>query len=427
MANKKGNTGYFAQFWSSLSGSATRVQSGLARNAGLQSPAPSQRIYSPPVSVTEETSLQVSAVYAAVRLYCDLISTLPIRIHRFKEDGSREAVKGHWALDLLESPNAYMDCGDMVTQLIYSLVLNGNAYAVLKRSGGRLRGLLPVQPSQVLVYLDTDGALHYKYTHDGQVDELTRKDVLHLKLIGNGVIGASPISYAAGAIGTASAQDKLVSDMYLNGGKRSGILTIDNVLTDQQRAAIKENFNAVSNSSDNRLLVLEAGMTFAPTSLTPQDMDLLAARKYTVSDIARIFAVPSVLLDNADTGWNSGMQAVIENFYKTGLAPILTKLERALNRALFDGTDEKGQIELEFNVDELLRSDPQTRFECYSKAFATGVYSINEMRKFEGLPSVEHGDEIRSAVNVLPISEARKLGDHTMPQTNETRGMNNGQ
>lgn len=421
MANQKGNNGFFQQFWQNLSGSGTRLLTGLQRNAGLQSTAPYQRVVSPATQVTEETALQVSAVYAAVRLYTDTISTLPLNAFRKKADGTRELVREHWAIELLETPNQYMDMGDLFTQMVYSLVLNGNSYSVLKRVGDKVRGILPVQPSQMLVYLDDDGTLRYRYTHDGTVDELTRNDVIHVKLVGNGVIGASPIQFHAGTIGTAQALDKLVNDLYQSGGKASGILTIDQVLTDVQRDAIKANFADIANSPSSRLQVLEAGMTFQPVSLSPQDMDLIASRKYTVSDIGRIFSIPSVLLDNSDSGWNSGMQAVIENWYKTGLNPILTKLERAINAALLKDTEERNEIELEFIVDGLLRADPQTRFECYLKAFQAGIYTINEMRELEGMPSVEYGNEVRAAVNVLPISENRVLGQHNLQQSNEIR------
>lgn len=422
---QKGNTGFFQTFWQNLSGSGTRLLTGLQRNAGLQSTAPYQRVVAPATQVTEETALQVSSVYAAVRLYADTISTLPVSVYRHTPEGSREIVRDHWAIELLESPNQYMDMGDLFTQMVYSLVLNGNSYSILKRVGGKVRGILPVQPSQMLVYLDDDGALRYRYTHDGTVDELTRNDVVHVKLVGNGVVGASPIQFHAGTIGTAQALDKLVNDLYQSGGKASGILTIDNVLTDAQREAIKTNFADIANNPTSRLHVLEAGMAFQAVSLSPQDMDLIASRKYTVSDIGRIFSIPSVLLDNADGSWNSGMQAVIENWYKVGLNPILTKLERALNTALLKDTEEHGEVALEFNVDGLLRADPQTRFECYVKAFQAGIYSVNEMRQLEGMPSVEYGNEVRAAVNVLPISENRVLGQHNNPQSNEVRSNDN--
>lgn len=423
MANKKGSSGFTGNFFSSLAGNAVRVLNGLQRNSGLQSGSPYTYAYDPKVVVTEETALQLSAVYAAVRLYVDTISALPIMLYKRKDDGSREAVRKHWALDLLDSPNGFTTTReDLVAQLVYSLVLNGNSYAVLKRAGGRVRGITPVMPSQIITFLDDDETVWHRYTHSGSSEDYGSSDMLHVKLFGNGIVGLSPIKFHQGALGIATNTEKLVTDIYAT-GKASGVLTIDAALTDNQRALIKQNFEEIASNPNRRLQVLEAGMQFQQLSLSPQDMDLIAARRYSVSDIARIFSLPSVLLDNNEGGvYTAGIAPILDSWYRTGLAPVITKIEAALNRALFRGTDEQGDIELRFDVDHLLRADVKTRADVYNKLFTCGAMSVNEIRRSEGLPSVEHGDEVRVAVNVMPISQTRELGQHnTPPETNNTR------
>jgi phage portal protein BeeE len=75
-------------------------------------------------SPTISTSLQVSAVWACVRLIADSVSMMPV--HAFTMDGpSRKPIADP---PLLVRPSADADMCDWIYMMVVSLMLRGNAY-----------------------------------------------------------------------------------------------------------------------------------------------------------------------------------------------------------------------------------------------------------------------------------------------------------
>jgi HK97 family phage portal protein len=162
----------------------------------------------------------------------------------------------------------------------------GNNYSAIQRNGkGEIIGLVPLMSEQMEVSLLDGGDVSYRYTDGQNVNVYAQKTIWHNKLFGNGIIGLSPLSYARSSIGIAQAAEKSVTAIYKNGGKPSGVLTIDKVLTQVQRDQIKQNFSGLNEGNESRLFTLEAGMDFKQTSLSPQDIELLASRRFQIEDI----------------------------------------------------------------------------------------------------------------------------------------------
>jgi phage portal protein BeeE len=70
---------------------------------------------------------------------------------------------------------------------------------------------------------------------------------------------------------------------------------------------------------------------------------------------------------------------------------------------------ERATMSVEFNFEELLRTDFQTRVETGARAVNAGLMTRNEWRKREWLPEVEGADELTVQVNLLPLDELQKL------------------
>ncbi|MBK8667877.1 MAG: phage portal protein [Burkholderiales bacterium] len=134
--------------------------------------------------------------------------------------------------------------------------------------------------------------------------------------------------------GIAQAAEQSVSKIYANGGKPSGVLSFDRLLTPAQRASVRENFATLTTGTDDRLLVIEQGMKFDAVSMSPQDIELLASRKHQIDEIARWFGVPSILINQNEepTTLGSSTAEIISGFYKLNLAPTLRGLRPAFLR-----------------------------------------------------------------------------------------------
>lgn len=390
---------FWRAVWSWFGGSTQR-------NVGIQTGSPATYEEPSAVTVTEETAMQVSAVWACVKLLSETVASLPVAVYRKTETG-RVLDESFWFAQLMKrKPNRYQTRVEFFETLMLNLALHGNAYCKIAKSGGKIRSLMPLMSGQVEPELLDDGSVVYRYQSDGGMEVYAAESIWHIKLYGNGIVGKSPLAFGRNMIGIAQAAEKATTKVYTNGGKRSGVLSLDRLLTPEQREAVRANFSSLTTGTSERLLVLENGMKFDPISMSPQDIELLSSRKFQIEEICRWFGVPSVLVNDTSgsTSWGSGIEQLVSGFYKLNLRPYLERIENSVACNLFTET-EANEYEFEFDFEGLLRSDFKSRLEAYRTAVAGTIMTPNEVRRIEGLPTVSGGDMLLSQINMAPIDQ----------------------
>jgi len=388
---------FWQSMWSWLGGNTTQ------RNRGVQYPSPGYQ-EAAAVSVTEDTAMQVSAVWACVRLLSETVASLPVNVYR-KDATGRVLAPEFWLSKLMaRKVNRYQTKQEFFETMMLNLALHGNAYAKVTKAGGQIRSLLPLMSAQVTPSLLADGSVVYQYEADGNVDVYAEESIWHVKLYGNGIVGKSPLAFGRNIMGIAQAAEQVVTKIYTNGGKRSGVLSLDRLLTPDQRAQVRENFSTLTTGTDERLLVLEMGMKFDAISMSPQDIELLASRRYQLEEICRWFGVPSVLVNDTSgsTTWGSGIEQLVSGFYKLNLRPYLERFEASISANLLTES-EAALYEFEFDFEGLLRSDLKSRLEGYRTAVAGSILTPNEVRRIEGWSPMPGGDSLLSQINMTKI------------------------
>ncbi len=87
-------------------------------------------------SVNERTAMQMTAVYACVRILSEAIAGLPLHLYRYTSDGGKEKAIDHPLYLLLhDEPNPEMSSFIFRETLMTHLLLWGNAYAQVIRNG----------------------------------------------------------------------------------------------------------------------------------------------------------------------------------------------------------------------------------------------------------------------------------------------------
>ena len=398
---------FWRNIWSWFGGSTQR-------NVGVQIAGPATYDDDAAVSVTEDTAMQISAVWACVKLLSETVASLPVSVYK-KTPTGRELSTDFWFARLMSrKPNRYQTRVEFFETLMLNLALHGNAYCKKIVVNGQITSLMPLMSGQMEPSLLPDGSVVYAYQSDGGLEVFSEQSIWHVKLYGNGIIGKSPLAFGRNMIGIAQAAEKATTKVYSNGGKRSGVLSLDRLLTPEQRDAVRANFSTLTTGTSERLLVLENGMKFDPISMSPQDIELLSSRKFQIEEICRWFGVPSVLVNDTSgsTSWGSGIEQLVSGFYKLNLRPYLERIENSVSCNLFS-RDEADEYEFEFDFEGLLRSDFKSRLEAYRTAVAGTIMTPNEVRKIEGLPTVAGGDMLLSQVNMAPIDQ---LGVQNQPQ-----------
>lgn len=405
-------------FWTSM-WAPIRSWFGGRQTSGTQITGPAGYGYSAAACVTEESALQVSAVWACVRLISQTVASLPILVYR-KTPSGRELAPDHWfALLMAGKPNQYQTRYEFWEHQIANLALHGNFYARKTELGGQVRSLLPMNPLQVETKLLAGSVVH-AFGQDGNVAVLSAASVWHAKMNGDLIVGRSPLQFGRNIIGIAQAADQAVTKIYANGGKPSGVLSFDRLLTPDQRTQARQHFNGLTTGGDERLLVLEMGAKFEAVSLSPQDIELLASRKFQVEEICRWFGVPSVLVNDTSgsTTWGSGIEQLVTGFYKLNLRPYLEAIENSITTHLFSDQDRE-QYEVEFDFEGLLRADQKSRFDGYRVGISSGVLTPNEARAMEWLPEKPGGDKLLIQGAMVPIEDAGKTTAQLKPPEGE--------
>jgi len=378
------------------------------RDEGIQSGQPSAYGSVSAADVNFDSAMQISAVWAAVKLISESVGSMPFNIYEVSDAGRKLAINHPLQRVLTRKPNQYQTDVEFWESMALNLAVSGNAYAIIKRTGREILALMPVSSSQVETSLLSDGKVIHTYTSGANVNVYTNETMWHVKMLGNGIVGLSPLSYARNSIGIAIAADNRVSKIYSNGAKPSGILTIDKTLTPEQRAQIRSSFSGLEEGNEDRLFVLEASMNYTPVSMTPQDIQLLDSRRFQIEDIGRFFGVPSVLLNQTfgQSTLGSNVYEILSAFYKLNLRPYLEKFEASVPRWLM--TAEEGlRYECEFDFDAaLLRADLLTRMQAHREAINSGQSTPNEARLSEGKPALPGGDQLLIQGAMIPIQQA---------------------
>jgi HK97 family phage portal protein len=321
-------------------------------------------------------------------------------------------------------PNAYQTRYEFWEHQIGNLALHGNLYARKEVLAGKVRSLLPLNPLQVETKLIA-GKVTHLFTMDGNVSALAAESVWHARMNGDLIVGRSPLQFGRNIFAVAQGAEQATSKIYTNGGKKSGVLSFDRLLTPEQRTQIRANFDSLTTGTDDRLLVLEMGADFVPISMSPTDIELLASRRFNVEEICRWFGVPSVLVNDTagSTTWGSGIEQIVLGFYKMNLRPYLEAIENSITTHLFSDEDRK-QYEVEFDFEGLLRATQGERYGGYQKGIAGGFLTPNEARAMEWLPAVEGGDQLLIQGAMVPVKDAGKTPASNPTQPPQGEGSN---
>lgn len=381
----------------------------LGESDGLQISSPSINLVEDSKTVGVDAALQISAVWRAVEIIAKTIATLPLMVYENKK-GVRELARDSDLWNLFhESPNARMTPAEFWIALIINLLLRGNGYARIDRSAnGKAYALWPMPSDQVDLVVQADGSVLYYYRISNNLAVLAEENVLHLKEMGNGTIGLARLDYMRATTTEVSNSQGAATKLFSNGGKPTGLLMVDRVLSKEQRLAIQNNFAEMASGSTSRLFVLEADLKYQQINLTPEDMQLLDTRRYGVEEIGRWFGVPGELMNATNVSkFGSGVNEIIEGFHKFTIRPYLIIIQQAIRKRVLTPA-QRVTTTVEHNPDALLSMSLKDRMEIYAKASQNGIKTRNECRQLENDPPIDGGDGLTIQSNLIDIKDIGK-------------------
>lgn len=332
-------------------------------------------------NINEQTLLGLPAAGYCVNLLANAVATIgPAKAY---DENEREIkptplvlskpVAGHLPF------NTYADT-------VRALAVHGNAVflPVGYDDAGDVNQLAPLPANSTRIYIDDAG---YKVFEVGEL-RLSADEVVHLAINttqGNGGIGVGVVEQYRRASALQLDQQLYAAGTYKNGGVPPSIITIDaDRVTSEQADAVRERWLEANGSGRRAPAVVAKALKFETVAFTPEDMEFLASRQFSVSEMAFMFGISPGYL-GASIG---GQSLTYANLTDRGIQ-LLTESVGPFLRVFEEGFSEilPGASYAQFTVERYLRLSQAERDAHYTAALAGNWMTVEEVRALEGLSS----------------------------------------
>jgi HK97 family phage portal protein len=382
----------------------------LDRFIEIMNLADGQRRSSAGVMVSPETAMNSTVVASCIRVLEESVASLPCIAYRKGKNGERNREEDHPIVEVLRStPNSWLTAMDYFGGQMVNLCTRGNAYAYVDRnSKGQVIALTPLNPDGVTIDQARDWSPSYTaILPDNTKAKLSRAQIHHIRgPLPKGYYGRSMIAIARDSIGLGIAAERFGGEFFANGARPSSILKHPGQLSPDAAKRLKAQIddNHTGEGRRSGTMVLEEGLEWVASSLTPDEAQFLETRKYQRSELAGLFRVPAHLLNDLERATFSNIEHQSLDFVIHSLRPWLRRIEQAIKRDLLNGPNDK-DIYVEFLFEAMLRADFKSRMEGYQLQIQNGIASPNECRRLENLPARDGGDEFWKPTNMYPPKE----------------------
>ena len=380
--------------------------------------------------VTVNAALKVPAVSAAVGFLSRALATLPLGAFRGTADAPK-ALTGRQQYLVSTALNPEWSAFHARRYFWQHVFTVGRGLiAILRDERGQPLELWPLNPEWTRVTVNAFGERTYTVTALGignvpNSSVFKGSDIIDVPfmLAPNTVNVMSPIWLGEKAIQLSLAMNDYGSSFFAGGGvppiglegpMPTGPGAVQRAMNDVSRV-IDE-----ARRSDKPIFPLPGGYKLTPIGFDPQKGQMTEARLFQIQEIARIYQLPPVFLQDLSkaTFQNSEQQDL--QLVKHLIVQWCKALEDEMSLKLY-GYSPDSRAAARFvrhDLDEMLRGDFLTRMQGLAQSVQNGIRSPNEARTSEGLPAHPNA----SADDLFIQGATVPLGSNVTPQQPITKG-----
>lgn len=355
--------------------------------------------------INEETVFKLNAVFSAISLISDTISTLPVDAY-IRRDGARFAFrpKPTW----VTQPDIDTTREAFYSAMIVSLLLDGNAFVrVFRDDQGLPLNMVVLNPAKVEIQRNGLGRVMFRY--EGEQNLLDTDAIIHIPdVVRPGKIrGISRVEVLKDNFGLGLALESYAARFFGQGVTMAGHIEFPGNLTPEQAKDLSDSFSARHGGfrKSHKVGILSAGAKFVSDQLDNDKSQFIDSRRMAVEDVARIFNIPPHLLGLPGTNTYASVEQNNIAFVTHTLRPIVGKIETAMSKLLSVLPGGESAF-IKFTMDGLLRGDANSRFGAYSTGIQAGYLTVNDIRRLEDLRPIEGGDVLRVPLANVNIDAA---------------------
>lgn len=359
------------------------------------------------VSVSIPKALGVPAVWGAVDFISNTIAGLPFQVYKRTEKGREKLSEDPLYRLLHDSPNDEMTSFSYRKYVVWQALTTGRCASYIERArNNRIVGIWPLDPTRTEVR-KSGTRKQYVFTEDrGNQKTYDSTEIIDINfaLEPDQVTAISPILRNSGAVGLSIALQNYAQKLFLNGGIPPLSLqgpfpdgkSVDNASADVQRAIQK------AAQEGRQVLPMPLGHELKGLAFNPEQGQLVEARLYALQEISRIYGLPPQFLQDYSKGNFANAEQEDIRLVKYTLQTWVNRIEQEFNLKLFRAQPTRF---VELNLDGLLRGDLKARSEAYAKYIQNGIYTPNEVRRFENMPDQDGADDLMIQQNMVGVSQ----------------------
>ena len=365
------------------------------------------------VDVSAKSSLEVSSVYACVKIISETIAFLNCNMYKKIPQGKEKASEHNLYSILHNLPNSTTIAFDFWVMLIVNLLLTGDGFAHIKRDGnGKILSLHNIPSKCVKIHKNkVTNELFYEVeniTDEGEKNPIYyAENMMHVRGIrfDDEDESLDPIKLARDSLGLGLALEEYASKYFANGAQAGGIVEYPDNLSDEAFDRFKEDFNKTYKGviNSNKIMFLESGAKFNKVTNNPDESQAMESRQFQVIEICRFFNVPPHKVMDLTHATFSNIEEQNIDFIQSCISPMCVRLEQTIYKDLLSVNDRRKYF-AKFNTNALMRGNTEARRNYYNTMIQNGVMSPNDIRSLEDMNPYDGGDMYMVNGNMIPVS-----------------------
>jgi HK97 family phage portal protein len=224
--------------------------------------------------------------------------------------------------------------------------------------------------------------------------------------------GVPPIEALRQVLAEEYAASQWREQMWRNGARLGGVITRPKDAPkwkDDARRRFSEEWRAFYSGDGPEAggtAVLEEGMDYKATGMTPRDAQYIESRKLTLREVAIAYHINPMMIGIMDEGTTKGsVQELHTHLYQDTLGPYLAMFAQDIETQLLPDLDMLGSVDgsvyVEFNIESKLRGSFEAQVAAVQAAVGGPYMTRSEARARFNLPHLDEADELIVPLNVV--------------------------
>ncbi len=355
---------------------------------------------------------KIATVYTCIDILGKTFAKLPCEKYIENQNGKQKDKKSDLYELLHYTPNAYTSSQSFFQALETNRNLRGNAFAYINRNNtsGRPESLTIIQPWQVKSYVVYENQLYYHIQLDVKKDDLKvvpAINILHFKGLSlDGIWGLNPIESLRLNLSTTHKGLTTIDSFYDNNANSPKALksTVSGANQKNMLEAVKQFNNEFAGANNaGQMLPLPPNTEIQELKLNFADAQFIETVKFNANQIAALFGIPAHMVGNTEASKFNNVEQMSIGFKADTISPIARMYRQELEMKLLTTAQRAAGESIEFNLNAMIETDHQTRYEGYYKLFQCGAISPNDINRIENMPTSPEGDDRYIPMNFVKL------------------------